>query len=84
MENYKANIKITLRKGILDVQGKQVEKSLHSIGYENIEQVRIGKYVTLLISAINENDARDKTNAACKELIANPIIEDFDIELEKV
>lgn len=83
MLNFKANIKITLRKGILDVQGKAVEKALHSIGYETMNNVRIGKYVTLDIQAETEDIALQKSNAACKELIANPIIEDFEISLEQ-
>ncbi len=84
MLTYKASIKITLRNGILDVQGKAVEKALHSIGYDTINNVRIGKYITLIIQAETEELAFDKTNSACRELIANPIIEDFEIELEKI
>ncbi|MER3329815.1 MAG: phosphoribosylformylglycinamidine synthase subunit PurS, partial [Candidatus Kapaibacterium sp.] len=47
MNTYKAKIKITLRKGILDVQGKAVEQALHSMDYDIMENVRIGKYVEL-------------------------------------
>ena len=47
MANYKAKIKITLRKGILDVQGKAVENALHSIDFPMISEVRIGRYVDL-------------------------------------
>jgi phosphoribosylformylglycinamidine synthase PurS subunit len=79
---YKAKIKITLREGILDVQGKTVERALHSIGYENMNSVRIGKYVEMDIDAHDTEEAKTKTAEACEKLIANPIIEDYFIEIE--
>ncbi len=82
--SYKAQIKITLREGILDVQGKAVENSLHSIQYEMINKVRIGKYVTLNVEAENEAEATKLTTDACEKLIANPIIEDYHITIEKI
>jgi phosphoribosylformylglycinamidine synthase len=84
MSKYKANIKITLREGILDVQGKTVEHALHSIGFEAINSVRIGKFVTLNIEADDEQSAMDLVHSACKQIIANPIIEDYLIELTEV
>ena len=81
MNSYTANIKITLRSGILDVQGKTVEKALHSIGYNSINNVRIGKYVTLTVEADSMDDAKIIIDNACKELIANPIIEDYFITI---
>lgn len=84
MEKFKAEIKITLRSGILDVQGKAVEHALHSLEYDNIAGVRIGKFVELEIEAADESSAFSKVEAACKQLIANPIIEDFEINLRKI
>lgn len=81
MKKFKANIKITLREGILDVQGKAVEKALHSIEYPMMENVRIGKYVTIVIEAENKDAAHTLIDKASKELIANPIIEDYFIEI---
>ena len=81
MKNYKALINITLRKGILDVQGKAVENALHSIEFEMITGVRIGKHVELEIEADNEINAEEIVTDSCKKLIANPIIEDFVIEI---
>lgn len=81
MNHYKANIKITLREGILDVQGKTVEHALHSIGFETMSAVRIGKFVTLDIIAHDETEAMMKIENACKQIIANPIIEDYSIEI---
>jgi phosphoribosylformylglycinamidine synthase len=84
MKNYKAKINITLRQGILDVQGKAVENALHSIEFSMIDHVRIGKYVELNLVADSVDSARNIVNDACKKLIANPIIEDFIIEIDEV
>jgi phosphoribosylformylglycinamidine synthase subunit PurS len=81
MANYKAKIKITLRKGILDVQGKAVENALHAIEFQMISNVRIGRYVELEVSADNKNKAMELVADASKKLIANPIIEDYTIEI---
>lgn len=82
MEKYKAKINITLREGILDVQGKAVESALHSIEFPMISNVRIGKYVELNIEAENKDNARHLVDEASRKLIANPIIEDFKITIE--
>lgn len=81
--NFKATVKITLRKGILDVQGKAVENGLHSIDFKDINDVRIGRFVELNVSAADEKAAHDMVSDACKKLIANPIIEDFEIQITK-
>lgn len=81
MQKFQAKIKITLKEGILDVQGKAVEHALGSIEFPMMENVRIGKYVTLDVEAENEENARELTKDACNKLIANPVIEDFEIEI---
>ncbi len=79
---YSAKINITLRDGILDVQGKTVEHALLSIEFSMIENVRIGKYVILDVEADSEEKARELVDSACSKLIANPIIEDYNIIIE--
>jgi phosphoribosylformylglycinamidine synthase len=83
MKTYFAKIRITLRKGILDVQGKTVENALHSLSYDNMNNIRIGKYVELSINAENLDQAHNQVNDACKNLIANPIIEDYTFEIDE-
>jgi phosphoribosylformylglycinamidine synthase len=73
-----------LKHGILDVQGKTVENSLHSIGFESMQNVRIGKYVQLEIHADSIEQANELVKSACEKLIANPIIEDYNIQIEEV
>ena len=84
MKKFHAKINITLRKGILDVQGKTVENALHSIEFQSNTDVRIGKYVELNITADNNQSALELVEDACKKLIANPIIEDFVINIEEL
>lgn len=84
MINYSAKIKIMLKKGILDVQGKTIENALNSMEYSNIHNVRIGKFVELIVVASNENEAQIIVDQACSKLIANPIIEDYDITINEL
>ena len=78
---YTGKIYITLRAGILDVQGKQVEHGLHSIEFDKLTNVRIGRYVTLDVEADNAEKANEMVDNACQKLIANPIVEDYSIEI---
>lgn len=82
MNSYHAVVTITLRKGILDVQGKTVEHALHTSSFSDISDVRIGKHVEMTVNADSEEQALSLVNSACKELIANPIIEDYSIALQ--
>ena len=84
MKKYQASIKIMLKSAILDVQGKTVENSLHSIGFESMKNVRIGKYVQLEIDAESSNQANDLVKSACEQLIANPIIENYEIQIDEI
>ena len=78
-----AKIFITLRKTILDPQGKAVEHSLKSLGYSNIEDTRIGKLIELKINTDNKNEAERIATEASQKLLANPVMEDFTIEIIK-
>jgi phosphoribosylformylglycinamidine synthase len=80
-EFMKAVIKVRLKKGILDPQGKTVNNALHHLGFGTINDVRIGKLVELTINEKKQDIARKKIEEACKKLLTNPIIEDFTYEL---
>ena len=84
MKHFKAMITVTLRKSILDVQGKTVEHALHSTNFTSIEHVRIGKYVELFVYTDTAEQAMSIVDDACKTIIANPIMEDHHIELQEV
>jgi len=78
---YTAQIKITLRKSILDPQGKTVEHSVQSLGYRNIKNTRIGKYVELEIDASSQEEANRITDEICRKLLANPVMEDYTFQI---
>jgi phosphoribosylformylglycinamidine synthase PurS subunit len=84
MKIFQAEIKITLKKGILDVQGKAVENALHAIEFPMLTSLRIGKYVELNVEAEDEKSASSLVTGACNKLVANPIIEDFKIEIREI
>ena len=67
-----------------DVQGKAVEQALHAIEFKMITGVRIGKFVELIVTAEDKQKAIVHVEEACKKLIANPIIEDYFIDLQEV
>ena len=78
---FTARIKITLRKTILDPQGKTIEHSLNSLGYKSISGTRIGKYIQFNIDANSKDEATVITEEACKKLLANPDMEDYEFEI---
>lgn len=81
---YKATISITLRPSILDPEGKTVHHALTNLGYEEIDQVRMGKRAEVWIEEEDEEEARRVAREACEKLLANPVTEDYEIELERV
>jgi phosphoribosylformylglycinamidine synthase subunit PurS len=78
---YIAKILTTLRKTILDPQGKAVENSLKSLGYDKITDTRIGKFIELKINAGSKAEAEKIADEACKKLLANPVMEDYTFEI---
>ena len=81
---YKAKIRVTLRPSILDVQGKAVQHALDNLGYSSVYMVRIGKYIEVSINEDNLADAERIADEACRKLLANTVMEDYSIELEKI
>ncbi|HEY3191207.1 MAG TPA: phosphoribosylformylglycinamidine synthase subunit PurS [Solirubrobacterales bacterium] len=73
----KAKVLIRPKEGILDPQGKAVERALPALGFDGVHEVRVGRLVEL------ETDDPDKLDALCEKLLANPLIEDYEVELEK-
>jgi len=80
---YIAKIRITLRKSILDPQGKAVEHAIATLNVGSVRDVRMGKYIEMKIGANDEASARASAETVCKKLLANPVMEDYHFELEK-
>ena len=73
---------VTLKKDVLDPQGKVVEKTLKNMGYDNIENVRQGKYFEIEINESNKENAKKIIDEACNKLLTNMIIEDYSINFK--
>lgn len=80
-DNMKARIKITLKNGVLDPQGKAIEGALGSLGFEGVDGVRQGKFIEVDLAQSDEAAARAEVERMCKELLANTVIEDYAFEL---
>jgi phosphoribosylformylglycinamidine synthase len=77
-----ARVYVTLKRGVLDPQGSAVARSLRSLGYEEVEDVRLGKFVEVrLRDGASAADERRRIEEMCRRLLANTVIEDFQIEL---
>ena len=81
--NFLAKILIFPREGVLDTQGKAVARSLRGIGFENLGDVRIGKYIQVWLEASGESEAASLAESMCTELLVNDLIEDHSIEIER-
>ena len=75
----KFSIKVTLKKDVLDPQGKVIQQTLKNMGIDTLESLRQGKYFEIEINENNETKARNKIEDMCKKLLVNLIIEDFEI-----
>jgi len=74
----KAKIHVTLKNGILDPQGKTIHHGLEMLGFSGIREVRAGKLIEILFEGMNRAQAQQTTENACKKLLANPVIEEYD------
>jgi len=77
----KARIYVTLKTGVLDPQGEAVKKSLHVLGYGNVEEVRMGKFVEVDLQAGDPEKARQELMEMSDKLLANPVIENYRVEM---
>ena len=80
----KAEVYITLKKTVADPQGLTIKHAIESLGYKSLEEVRIGKLITLKLNLRDKKEAEEQINEICKKLLANPIIEDYTFKIEEV
>lgn len=78
---YTAHINVMPLKELLDPQGKAVNSSLHNLGLSEVQDVRIGKHITLHVEAADKAAAEAAVTAACKKLLANPVTESFEFSI---
>ena len=81
MTQYEVRIEVGHRPGILDPQGGVIERALPALGWANVSHVRVGKSIRLAVDAPDEAAARAQVDEMCRRLLANPVIEDYTIDI---
>ncbi len=83
MAAFKADIYVTLKRTVNDPQGLTIRGGLHALGFEAVSAVRAGKFIEVWLEAADEAEARRQSEAMSDQLLANPVIEDFRVELNQ-
>jgi len=78
----RARIYVTVKRGVLDPQGKAVEQSLRTLGFGEVREVRLGKYIEVELDGDDPEQARSRVEAMCRRLLANSVIEDYRFEIQ--
>ncbi|MBT3549724.1 MAG: phosphoribosylformylglycinamidine synthase subunit PurS [Rhodospirillaceae bacterium] len=78
----KAKIHVTLKPGVLDPQGKAVGHALEALGFDGLGEVRQGKYIEIDLAGNDAEEAKTQVDAMCRQLLANMVIENYEIEIE--
>ena len=81
MTQYEVRIEVGHRPGILDPQGGVIERALPALGWANVSHVRVGKSIRLAVDAPDEATARAQVDEMCRRVLANPVIEDYTIDV---
>lgn len=84
MKQFNAKVEVKLKPVVLDPQGKAVLSALHNLGFSDITDTRVGKLIELKINEENREKAEEKIEQVCKKLLANPVIEDYNILIDEV
>jgi phosphoribosylformylglycinamidine synthase PurS subunit len=80
----KAKVYVTLKPSVLDPQGKAIQHSVEQLGFGGIEDIRQGKYFEIALDeSINDQDARSVAERMARDVLSNPVIEDFRVEVER-
>jgi phosphoribosylformylglycinamidine synthase len=77
----KARVLVRLKPSILDAQGASVKRALEGLGFPEVQDVRVGKVLDLELSGLSAEQARTRIEEMCARLLANPVIEDFTVEV---
>ncbi len=82
MNEYRAEVRVTPRQGLLDPQGHAIEGALRSLEFTEVEAVRVGRLIRLRLRAAGAAAAEARVDEMCRQLLANPVTEDYDIRIE--
>ena len=81
MKTFNAKVHVRLKKSVLDPQGQTILEALHSLGFKEAENLRVGKYFEVSLQAKDEADAKHRLEAMSQKLFANPVVEEFEVQL---
>jgi len=76
-----AKVHVTLKPVVLDPQGQAIQGGLHQLGFEGVKSVRAGKYIEIKLEAADRAEAEQLVNEMCAKLLANPVIEEYRLEV---
>jgi len=80
--DFQVEVRVTPRRGILDPQGSAVRGALRSLGFGEVGEVHVGRLIVFTLPAADGGEARARAEAMCRQLLANPVTEDFDVRVE--
>lgn len=82
MTRFRLEVRVVPRPGLLDPEGKAIQSALHSLDYDSVRDVRVGKLLYLDLEANSSDEARERAEAMCERLLANPVTEDYQIDVQ--
>jgi len=81
MNEYVVEVRVTPRTGLLDPQGKAIAGALHSLGFDGVGETHVGRLIRMSVRAASEDEARSAVDDMCRKLLANPVTEDYTIDV---
>lgn len=84
MKEYKVKVEVKLKPVVLDPQGKAVLSSLHKLGFDEVDDCRVGKLIELNITENGTGNLKERVDEMCRKLLSNPVIEDYKISMEEI
>lgn len=79
---FSAEVRVTLKEGIADPQGQTIERALPALGFEGVDDVRVGKHIELTVEASDPSEAEQRVRQMCEQLLANPVIESYAVSVQ--
>jgi phosphoribosylformylglycinamidine synthase len=80
---FKASVKVMLKSGVLDPQGAALERALNSMGHRNVDSIRVGKLIELELEAADQAAAEAEATGWADQLLANPVLERYQVKVER-
>ncbi len=84
MQKYLAEVYVSLKPTVNDPEGLTIRGALATLGYDGVESVRAGKYFQIEVASASESEASESVEGMCKQLLANPVIEQYEFEIASV